>query len=114
MLNTMETDISQEPNNFSSQVSINNKIQQLPFNFPVELQKHFPVWLSDIYTLDDAYVMMREISRITNHELEGQKIIQEIKTSFSRLSVVNCDWSTCAYFIWRKPYMVAAKNTFID
>lgn len=79
-----------------------------------ELQKHFPVWLSDIYTLDDAYVMMREISRITNHELEGQKIIQEIKTSFSRLSVVNCDWSTCAYFIWRKPYMVAAKNTFID
>ena len=42
MLNTTETDISQEPNNFTSQVSINNKIQQLPFNFPVELQKHFP------------------------------------------------------------------------
>ena len=42
MLKTTETDISQEPNNFSSQVSINNKIQQLPFNFPVELQKHFP------------------------------------------------------------------------
>ena len=42
MLNTTETDIFQEPNNFSSQVSINNKIQQLPFNFPVELQKHFP------------------------------------------------------------------------
>ena len=41
MLNTTETVISQEPNNFSSQVSINNKIQQLPFNFPVELQKHF-------------------------------------------------------------------------
>ncbi len=42
MLNTTETDISQEPNYFSSQVSINNKIQQLPFNFPVEIQKHFP------------------------------------------------------------------------
>ena len=42
MLNTTETDISQEPNIFTSQVSINNKIQQLPFNFPVELQKHFP------------------------------------------------------------------------
>ena len=42
MSNTTETDISQEPNNFTSQVSINNKIQQLPFNFPVELQKHFP------------------------------------------------------------------------
>jgi hypothetical protein len=42
MSNTTETVISQEPNNFTSQVSINNKIQQLPFNFPVELQKHFP------------------------------------------------------------------------
>ena len=42
MLNTTETDISQEPKFFSSQVSINNKIQQLPFTFPVELQKHFP------------------------------------------------------------------------
>ncbi len=42
MLNTTETDISQEPNIFTSQVSINNKIQQLPFTFPVELQKHFP------------------------------------------------------------------------
>lgn len=42
MLNTKETVISQEPNNFTSQVSINNKIQQLPYIFPVELQKHFP------------------------------------------------------------------------
>lgn len=42
MSNTTETLLSQETNNFSSQVSINNKIQQLPFNFPVELQKHFP------------------------------------------------------------------------
>ena len=42
MSNTTEAVIPQETNNFSSQVSINNKIQQLPFNFPVELQKHFP------------------------------------------------------------------------
>ena len=42
MSNTTEPLISQEPNNFTSQVSINNKIQQLPFTFPVELQKHFP------------------------------------------------------------------------
>ena len=37
MSNTTETLISQEPNNFTSQVSINNKIQQLPFNFPDDL-----------------------------------------------------------------------------
>ncbi len=79
-----------------------------------ELQKYFPVWLSDIYNLDDAYAMMREVSRITNRELEGQKIIQEIKTNFSQLYTSNFGLQTCAYFIWRKPYMVVAKNTFID
>lgn len=78
-----------------------------------ELQKYFPVWLSDIYTLDDAYTMMREVSRITNRDLAGNKIIDEIKTNFSKLSAVNGQPLTVAYFIWRKPYMVAAKNTFI-
>ena len=47
MSNTTEAVIPQETNNFSSQVSINNKIQQLPFTFPVELQKHFPHGLLD-------------------------------------------------------------------
>lgn len=79
-----------------------------------ELQKYFPVWVSDIYNLDDAYAMMREVSRITNSEPEGQKISKEIRTSFSQLRTSDFGRQTCAYFIWRKPYMIAAKNTFIN
>lgn len=79
-----------------------------------ELQKHFPVWLSDIYNMDDAYAMMNEVSRITDRESEGEKFIQAIKTNFSQLRTSAFGLQTCAYFIWRKPYMIAARNTFID
>ena len=81
-----------------------------------ELQKHFPVWMSDIFTLQDSYAMMNEISRITNREEEGQKIISEIQTSFKQFQITSNNFKqrTAAYFIWRKPYMVAANNTFIN
>lgn len=114
-----------------------------------ELQKHFPVWMSDIYTLEDAYAMMLEVSKIVDREREGKKLIEEIRGSFAGLgsgpgpgpespgsnpapdsgqhgSGFASDSGqqgnvesgqrkkTAAYFIWRKPYMVAAGNTFID
>jgi ABC-type Fe3+-hydroxamate transport system substrate-binding protein len=81
-----------------------------------ELRLYFPVWMSDIYTLDDAYQMMNDVGRITNRQNEARNIINEIKSGFREFSIVNSQLSipTCAYFIWRKPYMVAASGTFID
>jgi len=81
-----------------------------------ELMQHFPVWMSDISSLDDAYRMMNDIGEITNKQKEAHEIVAEIKSNFSKLSIVNYQLSipTCAYFIWRKPYMVAASGTFID
>jgi ABC-type Fe3+-hydroxamate transport system substrate-binding protein len=80
-----------------------------------ELKKHFPVWMSDIYTLEDAYEMMNAVGEITNKQLQAKAIINEIKSSFIGLSPVPRPQSTltCAYFIWRRPYMVAASGTFI-
>jgi ABC-type Fe3+-hydroxamate transport system substrate-binding protein len=81
-----------------------------------ELKQHFPVWMSDITTLDDACEMMAAIGEITKTTEKAQKIIHEIKTGFTQLSIVNSPLSIkkAAYFIWRKPYMVAAQGTFID
>ena len=83
----------------------------------VELSRHFPVWMSDIYTLNDVYRMMHEISRITAKQLEGDVLVTTIRDRFSVLENEAVKWDckrSCAYFIWRKPYMVAAQNTFID
>lgn len=78
-----------------------------------ELQKHFPVWMSDIFTQDDAYMMIQQVARITNRKKEGESIMEDIRAAFSQLPIANRPLPTCSYFIWRKPYMVAANNTFI-
>jgi len=81
-----------------------------------ELKKFFPVLMSDIYTLDDAYQMMTAIGKITNKQKEADLLVKEIQSSFIDLSPATSQPSprSCAYFIWRKPYMVAASGTFID
>jgi ABC-type Fe3+-hydroxamate transport system substrate-binding protein len=76
------------------------------------LRKIAPVWMSDIYTLVDSFNMMREVGRITGKEKEAIDLAQKIKTSL--IPHVPLNPKTCAYFIWRRPYMVVAGNTFID
>lgn len=80
-----------------------------------ELQKHVPVWISDIYNLKDALVMMNSLGELFNKEAESKAITTEIEDSFAQLKVsreaVN---ERVAYFIWRKPYMLAGTNTFIS
>jgi ABC-type Fe3+-hydroxamate transport system substrate-binding protein len=80
-----------------------------------ELQQYFPVWTSDIYTLQDNYHMMQQLALITNATGKGEAIIDEIKKSVQELEKKNTyERPAVAYFIWRKPYMVAAANTFIN
>lgn len=80
-----------------------------------QLKQHYPVWMSDIYTLNDAYTMMGEVARITNRQTEGEMLVNELKTGFEKYNSTKhfAAGLTAAYFIWRKPYMVAASNTFI-
>ena len=82
-----------------------------------ELSKHYPVWMSDIFTLTDAYAMMLELGRITDRQDNADKLVTTLKDGFCSLENSVIKWNgerSCAYFIWRKPYMVAAGNTFIN
>jgi ABC-type Fe3+-hydroxamate transport system substrate-binding protein len=78
-----------------------------------ELMQHFPVWMSDISNLDDAVDMITKIGEITNKEIEAQKMAAQITQQFNNL-VIRQSNKRVAYFIWRKPYMVVGKTTFID
>ncbi len=78
-----------------------------------ELQKHFPVWMSDINTLNEAYVMMKEVSRITGRTEEGNILIKKIQDSFQNYQPVR-DTLRVAYLIWQDPIMIAASDTFIN
>lgn len=87
MSNTTETLLSQETNNFSSQVSINNKMQQLPFNFPVELQKHFPHGVLDAQIGIDKSAFQEQSEGGTEYESVNGKV-NELEKKQSTASVL--------------------------
>ena len=81
------------------------------------LQKHFPVWMSDIYTLEDAKKTIRDIGALVGREPEVQYLNFLINAGFSDLQSLALSKrinKRVAYAIWRKPYMFAGKNTFIN
>jgi hypothetical protein len=74
MSNTTEAVIPQETNNFSSQVSINSKIQQLPFTFPIEMQKHFPHGVLDAQIGLDKSAFQEQSEGGTEYESVNGKV----------------------------------------
>lgn len=79
------------------------------------LQSHYPVWISDIKTLTDAYNMMEGIGAIVDKQSEAKSIVQTIQQSFIELNTLpSLTNNNVAYFIWRRPYMVAGNHTFIN
>ncbi|MFD3002030.1 ABC transporter substrate-binding protein [Pontibacter toksunensis] len=78
-----------------------------------QLQQKYPVWMSDIYTLDDALQMMQQVGQLTGTEARAQELMQGISTGFSSLQP-NQPLISTAYFIWRKPYMAVGSHNIID
>ncbi|HAV26387.1 MAG TPA: cobalamin-binding protein [Bacteroidetes bacterium] len=78
-----------------------------------QLRKEFPVWLSDIYTLEDSYDMINQVGTILDKELLAKQLVNDIKTNFDKIPQAN-NSPRALYMIWRKPYMVAGRNTFIQ
>jgi len=73
------------------------------------LQKEFKVWMSDIYTLQDALNTILAIGELTNTSQKAEAIAGAIDTSFKQLIQLP---QTVLYLIW-KPYMAAGRGTFI-
>ncbi len=73
----------------------------------------YPVWISDIATVDDALVMIREVGKITNRQAQASVIIDEINKGFLGFEIQSKP-KRVAYFIWRNPWMCAGGGTFIN
>lgn len=77
-----------------------------------ELASEFPVWVSDIYDLDNALNMMESLGQIFKRESEAQAIINPIRESFNNSEFK--DSISALYLIWKDPYMAAGPSTFIN
>lgn len=77
------------------------------------LEKEFPVWMSDVNTIEDAFEMILSVGEICNRQQESQVLVQNIRNSFQGLNSVG-KGKKVLYFIWHEPAFVVGKNTFID
>jgi len=79
------------------------------------LMERFPVWISDIFTLEDALVMISETGKMVGKHSEAMALNNKIISGFDALlSLQNNVKKRVAYLIWKDPLMVSGKNTFID
>jgi ABC-type Fe3+-hydroxamate transport system substrate-binding protein len=75
-----------------------------------ELQNEFPIWMSDIYNLNDAYKMISDIGELVHKKNEATRLVSNIQKSFSVIKKYN---KTVLYLIWKNPFMAAGNSTFI-
>lgn len=78
-----------------------------------EAERIAPVWLSDIYNLEDSLEMIAKVSAICDKKKEGEAINAQIKQNFQALIPFK-QQTRVLYMIWRKPFMAVAADTFID
>jgi ABC-type Fe3+-hydroxamate transport system substrate-binding protein len=103
-----------------------------------ELEKEFPVWISDIKNLADACDMILRIGELVGKPKESEKVVMEIQECFKDLeSIIEPQTSLPAeakaeeanvlgrggecgggklqtiYLIWKDPYMTVGGDTFI-
>lgn len=76
-----------------------------------ELAKEFPVWLSDIHSVDDALDMISSVGEITAKANEARVIRSGIEKTRAELKPESAIQT--AYFIWKEPYMLAGHDSFI-
>ncbi|MET3115062.1 ABC-type Fe3+-hydroxamate transport system substrate-binding protein [Pedobacter sp. CG_S7] len=82
-----------------------------------ELMQEFPVWMSDIYNLEDAKKAIKQIGELVDRQPESAYLNYLINAGFNDLQALalqNNISKKVAYLIWRSPYMLAGQDTFIN
>lgn len=101
-----------------------NKIQQLDPDLIIankeenskedieSLAQQYPVWISNIVSLDDAYKMILSVGKLTGTLRKAEKIKADIKAAFQ--SIASLPRYRVVYMIWQNPLMAAGRATFIN
>jgi ABC-type Fe3+-hydroxamate transport system substrate-binding protein len=80
------------------------------------LREKYPVWMSDVVTLEDALAMMRSLGQLSGKSEKAHAMADRISIDFEKLALETSLLPSpprVAYLIWRQPFMAAANGTFI-
>ena len=82
----------------------------------IELEKIAPVWVSNIFTIDDNLKMIEQLGQLFDKEKKAWQIISTIQAERDKFlkDVCKRPVKKAAYLIWKNPYLLAGKNTFIN
>lgn len=80
-----------------------------------ELEKLYPVWMSDIVTVDDALDMITGIGALIHETEKASTLRNSITASIKRIQAkaIRFYGLKVLYFIWKNPWMLAGQGTFI-
>jgi ABC-type Fe3+-hydroxamate transport system substrate-binding protein len=78
------------------------------------LQERFPVWISDVVSLDDALEMIRRVGELTGKAEAGAALAFKLQGAFYKLRAEKWPEKKAAYLIWNEPIMAAGSKTFIN
>jgi len=76
-----------------------------------KLAEKYPVWISDIYILEDAYRLILSIGELTDTFQKANQIVSQIKNELETKFKFK---GSVIYLIWRDPLIVVGSKTFID
>ena len=82
-----------------------------------ELCKHYHVYISNIFTIEDALNMIKDVGLITDRKEKAKKLVDAITIKYHSFKTHHLKPRTLkrvAYFIWYKPYMAAGSVNFIN
>jgi len=89
---------------------IGNKEENSPEGIDF-LRERFPVWMSDICTVEDALRMIESVSALVDRQVSGEKMVAEIKSGVQQMPKLPT--LRTLYLMWYHPWMGAASETFI-
>jgi ABC-type Fe3+-hydroxamate transport system substrate-binding protein len=78
----------------------------------LELEKIFPVWMSDCNSFEEGLAMILAIGELCGVEELTEKLTSKIQNAYSELNVGQ--GKSFIYFIWNEPKYIVGKGTFIN
>ena len=78
-----------------------------------ELEEFFPVFVFEVQTVKDALKMIVDLGNLTDRTRQAVDLEQKIIAAFRRIPT-RIGKARAAYVIWKNPYMVVGKNTYIQ
>ncbi len=79
-----------------------------------EIKNTTPVWLSEISNVQEACSAIEQLGHLTDTQSRASLLNDQIQSAVKKLRQIPDTHKSVLYFIWKKPYMVAGRSTYIN